>query len=181
MGRMTTTIAKRLILALSALFLPTAAQAQPVTAIVGADVLPMTATARLADQVVLIQGDRITAVGPRASTRIPAGARRIEARGMTLMPGLVDMHVHLAPAPGQPGDLAQRALAVMLAHGVTTARGMAGSPANLQVRAAIEAGTLIGPRLYAASPALNVNSVTSPEAARAAVAAAPAAGNELVK
>lgn len=173
--------AKRLILACCALLLPMAARAQPVTAIVGADVLPMTGIERLSDQTILVQGDRIAAIGPRASTPVPEGARRIEARGLTLMPGLVDMHVHLAPAPGQPGDAAQRALAVMLAHGVTTVRGMAGSPANLTVRAAIEAGTLLGPRLYAAAPALNLNTVTSPEAARAAVRAARAAGYDLIK
>jgi cytosine/adenosine deaminase-related metal-dependent hydrolase len=178
---MTKPLVRTLILAFAILILPLAARAQQVTAIIGADVLPMTGNERLADQTVLVQGDRITAVGPRASVRIPERARRIEARGMTLMPGLVDMHVHLAPAPGQPGDAAQRALAVMLAHGVTTARGMAGSPANLQARAAIEAGTLSGPRLYAASPALNLNSVTTPEAARAAVSAARAAGYDLIK
>jgi imidazolonepropionase-like amidohydrolase len=173
--------ARRLILAFCALLLPIAARAQQVIAIVGADVLPMTGPGLLADQTVLIEGDRITAIGPRARIRIPDGARRIEARGLTLMPGLVDMHVHLAPAPGRPGDAAPRALAVMLAHGVTTARGMAGSPANLQVRAAIEAGTLPGPRFYAAAPALNLNNTTSPEAARAAVSAGRAAGFDLVK
>lgn len=181
MGTMIKLSAARLLLALLALFLPAATRAQAVTAIVGADVLPMTGRERLADQTVLIRGDRITAIGPRASVRIPDGARRIEARGMTLMPGLVDMHIHLAPTPGQQGDAAQRALAVMLAHGITTARGMAGSPANLQARAAIEAGTLIGPRLYAAAPALNLNNVVTPEAARAAVAAAQAAGYDLIK
>lgn len=178
---MTKTFVRTLILAFAVLILPLGARAQQVTAIIGADVLPMTGSERLADQTVLVQGDRITAVGPRAAVRIPEGARRIEARGMTLMPGLVDMHVHLAPAPGQPGDAAQRALAVMLAHGVTTMRGMAGSSANLQARAAIEAGTLAGPRLYAASPPLNLNNVTTPEAARAAVSAARAAGYDLIK
>lgn len=181
---MTMILAKRLVLALCALLAPAAAGAQaaePVIAIVGADVLPMTARERLADQIVLIQGDRILRVGPRATTAIPAGARQIEARGLTLMPGLVDMHVHLAPARGATGDAAYRAMAVMLAYGVTSARGMAGSPANLIVREAVESGALTGPRLYAASPALNVNSVASPEAARAAVAAAHAAGYDLIK
>lgn len=176
------TAAFRLLCALVALLLPMAASAQQqVIAIIGADVLPMTGAERLADQTVLIQGDRITAIGPRARIRVPDGARRIEARGLTLMPGLVDMHIHLAPTPAQQGDAAQRALAVMLAHGITTARGMAGSPANLLARAAVEAGTLTGPRLYAAAPALNLNNVTSPEAARAAVAAAQAAGYDLIK
>lgn len=150
-------------------------------AIVGADVLPMTQAERLRDQTVILRGDRIVEVGPRARVRVPAGARRIEARGMTLMPGLVDMHVHLAPTPGAPGDAAQRAMAVMLAHGVTTARGMAGSPNNLVVRDAVAAGTLAGPRLYAAAPGLHLNNTQSVEAAQAAVRAARAAGYDLVK
>jgi len=173
----------RLLIAFCALFATAGAPAREsdTIAIVGADVLPMTGAERLADRTVLIRGDRILAVGPRARTAIPAGARRIDARGMTLMPGLVDMHVHLAPTPGAPGDAAQRAMAVMLGHGVTTARGMAGSPANLIVRDAVARGALAGPRLYAAAPALNVNSVASPEAARQAVAEAHAAGYDLVK
>lgn len=159
---------------------PAAAQDVP-TAIIGADVLPMAGAERLADQTVIVAGDRILAVGPRASVTVPAGARRIEARGMTLMPGLVDMHVHLAPTPGAPGDAAHRAMAVMLAHGVTTARGMAGSPANLAVREAVERGAVPGPRLYAAAPALHANNTPNAEAARQAVAAAQAAGFDLIK
>ncbi len=175
----------RCLLALS-MILCTAAAAQPrpaaeTIAIVGADVLPMVGPERLRDQTVLVRGDRIVAVGPRARVAIPAGARRIEARGMTLMPGLVDMHVHLAPVPGLAGDAAQRAMAVMLAHGVTTARGMAGSPNNLAVRDAVERGTVAGPRFYAAAPGLNLNNTPSAEAARQAVAAARAAGYDLIK
>lgn len=158
-----------------------ASAAEPVIAIIGADVLPMTRAERLSDQTVLVSGDRILAVGPRAQVRVPAGARRIEARGMTLMPGLVDMHVHLSPAPGRPGDATQRALAVMLAHGVTTARGMAGAPLHPAVRAAIEKGELAGPRFYAASPLIHDGNTPSPNAARVAVATAKGAGFDLIK
>jgi imidazolonepropionase-like amidohydrolase len=157
-----------------------AAQAEPI-AIVGVNVLPMAGPERLADQTVVIDGDRILAVGPRARTRIPPGARRIQGRGLTLIPGLVDMHVHLAPTPGAPGDAAQRAMAVMLGHGVTTARGMAGSPNNLVVRDAVESGTLLGPRFYAAAPGLHVQSAPTAEAARTAVASARTAGYDLIK
>lgn len=156
------------------------ALAEPI-AIVGADVLPMTGTGPLPDQTVIVDGDRIVAVGPSRTTPIPAGARRVEARGMTLMPGLVDMHVHLAPTPGAIGDPAHRAMSVMLGHGVTTARGMAGSPNNLVVRDAVEAGTITGPRFYAAAPALHVQNTPTAEAARAAVAAARTAGYDLIK
>lgn len=172
-----------LLSALALLFsTPSNAQtARETIAIVGADVLPMTSTERLSDQTVILRGDRIETVGPSARVRVPPGARRIEARGMTLMPGLVDMHVHLAPTPGEPGDAAQRAMAVMLAHGVTTARSMAGSPDNLAVRDKVERGVLAGPRLYAASPPINVHSAPTEEAAREAVRAARAAGYDLIK
>jgi imidazolonepropionase-like amidohydrolase/phosphohistidine phosphatase SixA len=171
---------KRLAAIVAAIAGANVAAAEPI-AIVGVDVLPMTGADRLSNQIVVIDGDRIVAVGPRTRTRIPAGARRIEGRGLTLMPGLVDMHVHLAPVPGAPGDAAQRAMAVMLGHGVTTARGMAGSPNNLVVRDAVEAGLLDGPRFYAAAPGLHVNSAPNAEAARAAVAAARQAGFDLIK
>jgi imidazolonepropionase-like amidohydrolase len=150
-------------------------------AIVGADVLTMTGTGKLRDQIVLIEGDRIVRMGPAKRTKVPAGHRRVDARGMTLMPGLVDMHIHLAPAPGKPGDAAQRALAVMLAHGVTTARTMAGAPAHLGVREAIEAGRITGPRLYATAPAINLGNTKSTEEARAAVANASGARFDLIK
>jgi pimeloyl-ACP methyl ester carboxylesterase/phosphohistidine phosphatase SixA len=141
----------------------------------------MTRAERLADQTVLIHGDRIQEVGPRRRTKVPAGYRVIDGRGLTLMPGLVDMHVHLANEPGRAGDAAQRALAVMLGHGVTTARNMAGAPNHIQLRAALERGEISGPRLYSAAPGLNMNNVTSAEAARHAVAAAKASGFDLIK
>jgi imidazolonepropionase-like amidohydrolase len=68
---------------------------------------------------VLISGDRITAVGPRL--RAPLGTRVVEARGMTLMPGLHDLHTHLrSSGVGGPDDLG-KAYANHLLHGITTA------------------------------------------------------------
>jgi imidazolonepropionase-like amidohydrolase/phosphohistidine phosphatase SixA len=166
---------------LSLCFSTAAAQTRGGIAIVGVDVLPMTKVERLADQTVLIEGERIVRMGPRRTLPPPAGYRVLSGRGLTLMPGLVDMHVHLAPAPADPGDPAQRALAVMLGHGVTTARIMAGSPAHLTVRGRIEAGAIAGPRLYAAAPGLNASNTTSPQAARQAVASAKQAGFDLIK
>lgn len=171
---------KRLLLPILLALGPAAAVAEEI-AIVGADVLPMTGEERLADQIVLVSGDRITAIGPSGQMPIPEGARVIDARGLTMMPGLVDMHVHLAPTPGEPGDPAHRALAVMLGHGVTTARLMVGSPNNLRVRDGVEAGMISGPRLYVAAPGLTANNTASPEAARAAVASAKSAGYDFIK
>lgn len=158
-----------------------AAQVQPIVAITDTTVLPMTRAERLTGQTVLVSGDRITAVGPSSSIKVPAGARMIDGRGKVLMPGLVDMHIHLAPVPGEGGDAAQRALAVMLAHGVTTARTMAGSPQNLVVRGKVESGSLAGPRIYVAAPALHEKNTPDPAKASAAVQKAKADGFDLIK
>lgn len=67
---------------------------------------------------VLVQGDRIVAVGPRL--RAPRGPRVVNARGMTLIPGLHDLHAHLrASGFSAPEDLG-KAYAGHLVHGVTT-------------------------------------------------------------
>ena len=55
---------------------------------------PRTGT-NLANQVILIQGDRITDVGPADRVQIPAGARVIDLSNATVLPGLIDRHVHL--------------------------------------------------------------------------------------
>ena len=175
---------RSLILALAVAAQPAIAQEAPPRekiAIVGADVLPMTATERLADQTVLVDGERIAAVGPRASTSVPAGYRTIDARGKVLMPGLVDMHIHMSPAPGEGWDSTQRTLAISLANGVTTARVMSGAPSHPAVRASVEAGTIAGPRLYIAAPSIADPNTPSADAARAKVKEAKAAGFDLIK
>jgi phosphohistidine phosphatase SixA len=175
---------RRFLASLLALSTAAAAPAQEPRgiAIVGADVLPMAgAQQRLAGQTVLIEGDSIVKVGPSAAVKVPAGFKVVDGKGKVLMPGLVDMHVHLSPEPGRPGDATQRALAVMLAHGVTTARTMAGAPLHPSVRAGIEKGEIVGPRLYAAAPAIHQGNAPGANAARIAVVTAKQAGYDLIK
>src|ERR1700687_6199429 len=69
--------------------------AKPTLALVGGQVVDGFAGKPIADGVVLIAGDRILAVGPRAGVAVPAGVPTIDTRGMTVLPGLADMHVHL--------------------------------------------------------------------------------------
>jgi imidazolonepropionase-like amidohydrolase len=94
-----------------------AAPAPQATLIRGARVFDGTgAPAAVAN--VLVQGDRIAAVGPRV--RGPRGARVVDARGLTLIPGLHDLHTHLrSPAFDAPDDLG-KAYAAHLVSGVTT-------------------------------------------------------------
>ncbi len=150
-------------------------------AIVGAEVLPMTAQARLRDQTIIVRGDRIVRIGPRRRVPVPPGARRIMARGLVVMPGLVDMHVHLPDAATATDGALRRSLALMIGSGVTTARAMQAPAVARDARSAVERGTLLGPRLYVAAPIVNDDNAATAEAGRVAVRSAADGRYDLVK
>jgi len=158
-----------LLLALGAA--PAAAQTGPAatdSVVVTADRMLDVRTGRyVAEPVIVITNGRIAAIGARNGGRpdIPAGARRIDLPGMTLLPGLIDMHVHLTSSPFIRGyrrlevtDAFWPTLGVpnaqkMLAAGFTTIRSMgAGSYADVAIRQGIERGFYPGPRIVAAGP-----------------------------
>jgi imidazolonepropionase-like amidohydrolase len=117
---------------------------------------------RLEHQTVIVAGGRISVVGPTATVRVPAGATRVDGRGKFLMPGFAEMHAHLPnPATAAPG-IVERVLFLYVANGVTTARGMLGSPLHIALRDSIARGRLLGPRLFVAGPALGGNTVPTP-------------------
>jgi imidazolonepropionase-like amidohydrolase len=107
--------------------------------------------------VVVWEGDRITAAGARSDTRIPDGATVMEGDDLTVLPGLMDMHVHLAMKAGM--DLARMLMtprsftllhavpnsAATLQAGFTTVRDAGGTP--IGVRMAVENGFFPGPRM----------------------------------
>ena len=64
-------------------------------AIVGATLIDGRGGAAVSDSVVIVRGDRIATVGNRMSVRIPSGVEVIDARGLTLLPGLIDSHFHI--------------------------------------------------------------------------------------
>lgn len=160
---------------------PVAQSGSAVTAIVDTSVIPMDAERVLPHQTVLVRDDRIAWVGPAASADIPTAATRIDGRGRFLLPGLADMHVHIAPGEGHASDAAGRVLRLLLAHGVTTVRSMIGHPAHLALRAGVENGTVFGPSIVAAGPPLWGRDVTTPDLARQTVAAQATAGYDFVK
>jgi imidazolonepropionase-like amidohydrolase len=103
-----------------------------VTAFVNVNVVPMDSERVVADQTVLVERGRITALGPADKVPVPAGAVRIEGRGKYLMPGLADMHFHIASlteadvlgsdSTGGNNRARQKALFSKLAMGVTAIR-----------------------------------------------------------
>jgi imidazolonepropionase-like amidohydrolase len=95
---------------------------------------------------VLISGERVVAVGPRL--RAPRGARIVDGRGMTLLPGLHDLHTHLrSPGLGGPDDLG-KAYAAHLLHGVTTVNDFSMSGEMLApVREMTGSGAVTAPNL----------------------------------
>jgi len=104
------------------------------------------------DAGILIEGERIVASGPRAAIRVPAGARRIDLGQMTLLPGLIDAHVHLTLA-GPPRANAEATLRA----GFTTVQDLGAlGDGNLRLRDSIDAGRRIGPRVISAGRWLGV-------------------------
>src|SRR2546426_1298199 len=93
------------------------------------------------DQTVIVRSARIESVTPDSAARVAAGARVIDARGKTLLPGLWDMHTHLGPLDGR----------LDIAAGVTTVRDMANDIDQLRrLREAWDSGSAIGPRVVMA-------------------------------
>ena len=92
-------------------------------------VVPMDRERLLSGRTVIVRGGRIESIGPAGSTRIPAGAIRIDGRGRFLMPGLAEMHAHV-PAGNDP-QWTKDVLFLYAANGITFARGMLGRAASI--------------------------------------------------
>src|SRR5918992_990918 len=130
--------------------------------------------------VVLVRGEQIEAVGPRAGLRVPADVATIDLAGLTLMPGLIDAHSHLLLHPynetSWDDQVLHEALALRVARatnharatllaGFTTLRdlGTEGAGyADVGLREAIERGIIPGPRLIATTRAIVANGTYAP-------------------
>jgi hypothetical protein len=123
----------------------------PVIALTHVQLIDGTGAAAQADQTIVIDHGKIAAVGSAASTNVPAGAKVIDARGKTVIPGLVGMHEHLfypAANDGEPIFIEQPFSfpQLYLASGVTTTRttGSIEPYTDLQVKARVDGGRLPG-------------------------------------
>ena len=161
---------------------PLAAQASGSVAFEGASVITMEGDRVLRDQTVVVTNGRIAAMGPAASTEVPPGATRVNARGKFLVPGVAEMHAHIPPTTGQLGpQFSEDVLFLYIAAGATTIRGMQGHVSQLDLKKRVESGALIGPRMWLAAPPLSGNNATNAETAERLVREAKSAGFDLLK
>ncbi len=153
---------------------------------------------------VVIRGSTIAAAGSSRTTRIPRGATRIDGRGLTVMPGLIDCHVHLCLG-GEPDVVATveaespsytllksaRHARLTLEAGVTTVRDVGSRDHSIfALKQAVDAGLLPGPRIVGAGRAICMiggharfigQEVEGPDKVRLAVEGELAAGAEVIK
>jgi imidazolonepropionase-like amidohydrolase len=169
-GRLILTVVQVLALAFTALAASaqTAQTERPADlAIVGGRLIDGFGGPPLDDAVILVSGNRIVAVGREGLVETPPGARVVDSNGMTVLPGLWESHGHLFhAAEGDPESFPEtfrdRAPEVMAAvakislmAGITAFRDTGGPiEPQLELRADIEAGRAVGPRLFLAGPIL---------------------------
>ena len=181
------------------------AWAASVTALVGGTLVDGWGGAPVNGAVILIEGERIKAVGTTETLPVPADAQVVDCRGMTVLPGLWDMHVHTMllghsdyahwdkayPARFET-EIMPAAARQLLHAGVTSARDL-GAPleASLKVRERIRKGEIPGPTLYISGPFIQHEpypgtedfrwGVKGPDDARAKVRRLAEAGVDVIK
>jgi imidazolonepropionase-like amidohydrolase len=129
-------------------------------------------------QTVVIESGAITLMGPTAAVTYPAEARTIDGTGKFLMPALSDVHIHLH---ANPEDEQRHILKLFVANGVTTVVNLRGTPQILELRAAVEEGRILGPRIFTVGPYVNQPFVTTPDEVEAAVVEQKKAGYDFIK
>jgi imidazolonepropionase-like amidohydrolase/Tol biopolymer transport system component len=118
-------------------------------ALTGARIITMKGDQVIEDGTVVIEANRIVAVGPRASVAVPAGAKVIDVAGKTIMPGLIDVHWH--GSMGSDQIIPQRSWInyAALSFGVTTLHDPSNDSAEIFAASELaKAGDILAPRIF---------------------------------
>ena len=128
------------------------------------------------DMAVVIEGDKIKAIARAGSVTASGTARAIDARGKFVVPGYLEMHNHPLMSPDP-----RSALALMLAHGITGLRQMAGTPPLLESRRQGKLMPATGAPELLAMPGLILTGPGTPEVAVAEIQKQKAMGADFIK
>ncbi|MDQ2855655.1 MAG: amidohydrolase family protein [Acidobacteriota bacterium] len=152
----------------------------PAIALTHVRVIDGTGAAPQDDQTIVIGGGKIQSIGPSGSAKVAPDVKILDLRGYTVLPGLVGMHNHMFfPEGGSPpiySDMGISFPRLYLALGVTTIRttGSVTPFTDLEIKKLIDAGRMIGPRMYITAPYLEgrgsftpvMHELTGPDDAR---------------
>ncbi|MGI0071216.1 MAG: amidohydrolase family protein [Thermoplasmata archaeon] len=149
-------------------------------AVVRGTLIDGTGAPAVPDSTIVVRNGKIVAAGPRSAVTVPAGATEVDATGLSVLPGLWDMHAHFQQVEWGP---------IYLAAGVTTVRDCGNELGFITaVRDAIAPGKGLGPRILAAGfvdgrgpIGMGIVRVDSPEEAERWVARYHAAGFQQIK
>ena len=137
------------------LFCSCSSPPSPSLAITHVTLIDASGAAPKPDMTVFIANEKIAAIGPSNSLLIPRSTRTLDGTGKFLIPGLVDIHVHLTGA-GEPTGSREFILPLLLANGITTVRDMGGNLDSLvALRHEIEHGQLTAPQIFFGGPYLD--------------------------
>jgi len=168
-------------------------------AFVDVTVIPMDSERLIPGQTVVIRDGVIDRIGATKDIKLERDWRTVDGHGKYLMPGLMDMHVHIGgsyivePEPQLSEDafmgVLEDELVLYLANGVTSVRNMSGRPWHLKLREAIQQGKVLGPSIYTTGPMLDgdpprhpfTEPLSTDEQGAHAVATQVAAGYDFIK
>ena len=107
---------------------------------------------------IVIQGERIVEIGNKTKNGYPDKATVVNLAGRYVLPGFIDMHVHLAP----DAEVQQQTLKTLLAFGITTIRNAGAMPgAGVKLREKVASGKVVGPRIFTAGMLIEFQSYTN--------------------
>ncbi len=173
-----------LLLWLTAPVLPAAVTAQDVDVVLWSDAAIDGFGNAIASPIIVVRGNKILAV--RSGDEPPSGARVVDLRGLTILPGLIDVHVHIAATFEQSARDAKSALHAartarsLLMSGFTTVRSLsAPDESALAVRDAIDQGLVPGPRLLVSGSGMRDGALAGVEGDRVASRVPPATEQQI--
>jgi imidazolonepropionase-like amidohydrolase/Tol biopolymer transport system component len=120
-------------------------------ALTGANVITMRGGADevIRDATIVIEGNRITAVGPRAQVQVPSGAHTMDVAGRWIMPGIVDVHAHTGTGSSGITPQSHWPFQANLAFGVTTMHDPSSNTEMVfSASELVKAGEVLGPRVF---------------------------------